>query len=707
MQKKKHVHALLLITALILLVYSNTFQSSWQFDDEPNILLNNKLHISKLTFEQINRAMRAHPSSSPEGGKLYRPIPCLTFGLNWYFGQDNVLGYHIVNIAIHILTAWLLFLTLRLLLCVHYKNKNKKKYPPEFFTTAALLAALFWALAPIQTQAVTYIVQRMASMAAMFVIAAIYTYLRGRTATNKKGLWFLLCLLFFFAALGSKENAIMLLPSLVLIELTFFKHQITRKQIIGSTAAISFLLIVAALFVHYGLGYSPFSFSSTPFKFLEGYGSRSFTFSERILTQPRILLMYLSQIFFPSADRLSFDHNIILSTSLFSPWTTLPSIAIIVSLIGGSLAFLRKYPLICFPIIFYFLNHVVESSIFALELVFEHRNYLPSLFLFLPFGVLIARTLYGIPNRSTSHKAIAMACATFFLIISGHATYTRNKVWATEGTLWNDAIKKAPNSARAARYLGKWYEKLGQDELAYRYLQRSLAYYKTDPRPEYAKRISLNQIGTLHYDRNENEKALSYFNRCLDSNKYTTNCLRNRVLVFLRLNQPEDALRDVEILIHQYPSSVAYRYLSALASYQDKSFDAALKMLKTIKDPFNDHQVMQLTGLIFLKKHDYQKSLSFLRRAEEIFPSLENKINLAVLCYILNQQEVFDKILHVIFKNYPKEEIVRIFREDRNKILNDSILKYFNSEFTKLTEKNSSVQNSTHYGLKVHRMNCD
>ncbi|MCI5129932.1 MAG: hypothetical protein D3904_00020 [Candidatus Electrothrix sp. EH2] len=679
-EKKRKITAVLLITFLILLVYSNTFQSSWQFDDEPNILFNSNLHISELTFEQINRAMRAHPSSTTEGGKLYRPIPCLTFGLNWYFGQDNVFGYHLVNISIHIMTAWLLFLTLRLLLRIYYK----KKYPPDFFITAALLAVLFWALAPIQTQAVTYIVQRMASMAAMFSIASIYTYLRGRTAANRKILWFLLCLIFFFTALGSKENAFLLLPSLMLIEFVFFKHQITKKQIISSIISVSFILIVAALFVRYGLGHSPFSFSD-PLSFLDSYSTRPFTFSQRILTQPRILLMYLSQIFLPAADRLSFEHELVLSTSLFSPWTTLPSIAIIFGMIGSSFYFLKKYPLICFPILFFFLNHAVESTVFPLELVFEHRNYLPSLFLFLPFGVSAAHIVYGKPHRPVFQRGAVATCAALFLIISGHATYTRNKVWATEETLWTDAIRKAPNSARAARYLGKWYQKHGQDKLAYRYLQQSLAHYKNDPRPEYAKVTSLNQLGALHYDRHEDDKALYYLNKCLDSNKYNTSCLSNRVLVFLRLNQPEQALNDAEILIKQYPSSVAYRYLSALSSYQAEKFDTALQMLKSIKDPFNDHQVMQLTGLIFLKKHDYQKSLSFFRRAEEIFPSLENKINLAVICYILNRKEVLDKIVHVIFNNYPKEEVDRVFREDRNKILNDSIQKYFYGNFGEIS----------------------
>ncbi len=685
-EKNKKTNAVLLITALVLLVYSNTFQSSWQFDDEPNILLNSNLHISELTVAQISQAMRAHPDS-PESGKLYRPIPCLTFGLNWYFGQDNVWGYHAVNTAVHILTAWLLFFTLRLLLRIYYQNQ-KKKEDSQLIDTAALLGALFWALAPVQTQAVTYIVQRMASMAAMFTIIAIYSYLRGRT--EKKYIWFILCLLSFFAALSSKENAILLPASLFLLELSFFTHNFSKKQISRLVISGGIVLFFGFIFVRYGLGITPFKLSN-PLSFLDSYANRSFTFSERILTQPRIVLMYISQIFLPVADQLSFEHEVVLSTSLFSPWTTLPSITIIFGLIGSSFYFLKKYPLICFPILFYFLNHAVESTIFQLELVFEHRNYLPSLFLFLPLGVLVARILYGTAQRTVFHRAAAATCATLFLITSGHATYTRNMVWATEGTLWTDAIRKAPNSARAARYLGKWYQKRGQEEIAYRYLQLSLVNSKNDPSPEYARRTSLNQIGALHYKRHENEKALYYFNKCLDLNKYSTPCLRNRILVFLRLNQAERALSDAEILINQHPSSVVYRYLSALSSYQAEDFDTALKMISSIGNSFNDYQIMQLTGLIFLKKNDYQNSLFFLKKAERLFPSLENKINLAVTCHLLNYKNIFEKLLSIIYNKYPKEDIDLILKEDRNKILTDNIHNHFNAEFEKFAE---SVQKS-------------
>ncbi|MCW5199378.1 hypothetical protein VU05_01400, partial [Desulfobulbus sp. F1] len=291
-----------MIACIILLSYSNTFNAAWHLDDEPNILHNSKLHISALDFNQINAALRANPSI-PENNKLYRPFPCLTFGLNWYLGQENVIGYHIVNITIHILTAWFLFLTLELLLQIHYREKKT----PLFFLTAALLGTLFWALAPIQTQAVTYIVQRMAAMSAMFTIISVYSYLRGRI--EKKYIWFILCFFAFFAALSSKENAIILPASLVLVEFAFLSRQITKRQIFIFILSCTIILFLGFFFVRYGLGLIPFSLSN-PLSFLDNYANRSFTFSERILTQPRIVLMYLFQIIFPIADNLSIEHDI-------------------------------------------------------------------------------------------------------------------------------------------------------------------------------------------------------------------------------------------------------------------------------------------------------------------------------------------------------------------------------------------------------------
>ena len=109
-----------------------------------------------------------------------------------------------------------------------------------------------------------------------------------------------------------------------------------------------------------------------------------FTLKERLLTEPRIIIYYLSEIFYPMASRLSLVHDIKISTSFFKPWTTIPAILAIISLLGIGLSQAIKRPIIAFAIFFYFINHIIESTILPLELIFEHRNYLPSFFLFFP-----------------------------------------------------------------------------------------------------------------------------------------------------------------------------------------------------------------------------------------------------------------------------------------------------------------------------------
>ena len=640
----------LLFFCIILFVYSNAFNADWQLDDNPNILSNFNIHISELTFQQLAATFRAHPTV-PD--KIYRPVGCFSFGLNWYFGQSNVFGYHLVNIFIHILTAWFLFLTMRLLLRIHYQ----KQHPPQsqFFTAAAVLGALLWALAPIQTQAVTYIVQRMAAMAAMFSIIAIYAYLRGKTAAQeKKYLWFALCLVSFCAALGSKENAVLLPASLLLVELSFFRHHVSKKH-------FSFFLLISVaaftagfFFIRYGLEISSFHFSNF-FSFLEGYDERSFTFKERLLTEPRIVLVYLSQIFLPNVQRLSIDHDIIPSTSLFFPWNTFPSILIIILITSISLVFLKKYPLFCFPVFFFFLNHTVESTVAPLELMFEHRNYLPSLFLFLPVGIFVAHILYSTPPQPVFRRITAMLCTILFLIISGHATYTRNQTWTTVESLWADALRKAPNSSRAAFFLGKEYLQAGQYTLAYRYFQLSLMNANRAANPKFTKKVAFGHLGAIQYFRGQYESALQHFNQCLELDRKDESCLKNRLLNFLKLDFPEKALSDALQLVRNYPDSEAYYYLTALSFYKIGNNEEALKWLQKItKESLNSYEGAYLTGILLMKAGAYKNSLLFLQQAAILSSnSIKSHLALAAARYASGQISLSEDIMKNAIKKYP------------------------------------------------------
>jgi protein O-mannosyl-transferase len=425
---------LILFSLLIFISYSNSFSVPFHFDDFHNIIQNSKLHIDNLSPKTIYQAVFLNPEGN---GVFYRPVSNLSLAINWYLGQSNVTGYHVFNTCIHILTAFFLYLTIVNLLKAPnlYRQYDENKY------FIAVLAACLWALNPIQTQAVTYIVQRMAAMAAMFYIIGIFCYLKARLhdSAMKRLCWALGVVVSFLLAVGSKENAIMFPVSVFLIELFFFQNlsnSKTRKKMIVLGSVLLFLVFVLGIWLFLNAGFIN--------SILGGYERRTFTFTERILTQPRIVVFYLSQIFYPISDRLSLDHDIIISTGFFSPWTTLFAIVSIIGLTVVAVWQINKYPLPAFAILFFFLNHIIESSVIALELIFEHRNYLPSLFLFLPVAAGLKKGIdhYSEIRGSKLMGGLLLSFSAVLIMIFGLGTYVRNMAWADGKRFGKIRLKK-------------------------------------------------------------------------------------------------------------------------------------------------------------------------------------------------------------------------------------------------------------------------
>lgn len=661
-----------LAVCIVCISYSNSFHASWHLDDEPNILTNPKLQLTDFSLKSFTDSITANPTA-PESNKLYRPIPCITLAFNWYLSQTNILSYHIVNLLIHLLTTWFLFLTLNLLLHIYYKNNNT-----QLVNTTALLTALLWSLAPIQTQAVTYIIQRMASMAALFTILSIYSYLKGRTSyTNYKYTWFVFCLLSFFAALGSKVNTIILPASIVLIEITFIQHYISNQRMRQLITLSSIALAAGFLLVRFGFGIDPFNF-------LDNYGHRSFTFSERILTEPRIVVMYFTQTLLPIASRLSIEHDITLSTSLFRPWTTTPAIIFITTLIGLSIRYLRRYPIFTFPVLFFFLNHIVESTVIPLELIFEHRNYLPSFFLFLPIAFLVAQALYGPKKFSPFGRIAIMLCAASFLAISGYATYTRNMVWANEGTLWTDAIGHAPTSPRAAHNLGRWHRQFGQYEQARYYFQLALQNAEQAASPAMTKCVAFNGLASVSYMLGQYQQSLQYFDQCLKIDPDNEACLKNRSLAYLRLNMPEKALTDAIHLIERYPVPTEYRYTASMAAYSTGDLVTAQTYIEQIAGNSLDHQnVMHLTGLLLMQAKSYPNSLFFLKQAHKLAPDNINFAFALASAYLGNNDlSQAKQTINAIFAKHPLPLIQAALQKIKTHHLPDRTINFIKNEMS-------------------------
>jgi hypothetical protein len=376
--------AVVLIVVLASVVYLNSFHVSFRFDDIPNILYNPNVQIKIFSWDRLEQSLRI------TYGETIRVFSYFTFAINYYFGEFNVFGYHLVNLIIHIASGiflyWFLILTFNLPFL-------KERYGPISYKVA-LFTSLIFIVHPIQTQSVTYIVQRMSSMAGMFYLLSMVLYIKGRSSPGgSRFYYFGGMVLSYLLGVFSKENAAILPAFVVLYEFYFFQNldlSPKGRKILFSLVGV--LLILGAFgFIIWGQRYMNV--------IEEGYKFRTFTMSERVLTQFRVVLYYLTLLIYPHPSRLNLDYDFPISKTILDPPMTLISILMIAGFIGYSIWTAKKRPVISFCILWYFGNLVIESSIFPLEIAFEHRLYLPAVGPFILFGLLVVRGIEKLKNK--------------------------------------------------------------------------------------------------------------------------------------------------------------------------------------------------------------------------------------------------------------------------------------------------------------------
>jgi Flp pilus assembly protein TadD len=599
----------LLLVILISLIYSNTLESPWFLDDYYNIPHNPNVHLTRLNAETISRALYAAPKQE----NLYRPVSYLTFAFNCYVGKDDVRGYHLVNIVIHMLAAGFLFSTIILL----FKTRPLKACDPNTVYFVALLSSAMWAIHPIQIQAVTYIVQRMASMAAMFYIIAIFSFLKVRLTGSfaSRLIYTCICCISYLFAVWSKNNAILLPMSLLVIEFIFFRDLAQRRTQVRAIATIftgAVLIVAAGFFFFLKDNFNPL---------LTGYELRPFTMTERLLTQPRVLLFYLSQIFYPTADRFSITHDFTISTSLLSPWTTLPSIVLIAMLIGLAVWRIKKNPLFSFAVLFFFGNHAIESSILPLEMVFEHRNYLPTFFLFVPISFGVKKLIDGYQSANKWMYCFLSFSICAGIVGVGSSAYIRNLDWQSKKSLWEDAMRKAPKSARPLQGLSwGYYMQTGQTDKAIELFLKAL---ELQCNTTECSVFSYNNLASIYFFQlNDFQKAAEYFQKISESvsKNEKTELLLARSLI--RLGRFDQATSLLERLIAQKPTSHAAVYLKGIISLQNASYSDAYKQFQKCNQlQSNNWRYLRELGICLTHLGYYERGLWFLRQAMHLMPN--------------------------------------------------------------------------------------
>jgi tetratricopeptide (TPR) repeat protein len=418
------------LLASIALVYWPGLSGPLLLDDFAN------LHDLKLVERYGGWEGVGHYLAANRSGVLGRPVSMLSFLLDDFTWPVIAIEFKKTNLLLHAATAATMFLLL-------LNIQRLMGAAPQRALWIALAAALLWGIHPINISTTLYIVQRMAILATFFSLWAILFFIWGRDRwANGASLSGILLLLASSAAVGlavlSKENGILAVGLILLVDGIFYRD--TRAPVLYKAWKILFLWgVVAALLFH---------FSTTWQSIVAGYDVRGFTLGERLWSEGRMLWSYLGMMANPLTVKTSlYADDVVISHGPFDPVTSLLAWLGVAAAVAGAWYLRRAYPLFVFAVGWFLIAHSIESSFIPLEIVFEHRNYLPSIGVFFAAAYGVAGLLRRI-ERLRSRQLATVGAWTLIGLIALIA-HERTAWWGNQNALQALWALQSPRSIRA------------------------------------------------------------------------------------------------------------------------------------------------------------------------------------------------------------------------------------------------------------------
>jgi len=425
------------LAAIVALVFWPGLSGGFLFDDFPNIVTNPAIHAESLTWDSIRTALGAY-----EPGMYGRPLATITFAIDYYLGGKDAWQFKVTSVLVHLINTLIVFWLVKRLLT---------SYRPDSARSIAIASAtvtLLWAAHPLQVSSVLYVVQRMETLSLTFVLLALVAYLHGR-AKQRDGHrgWPWIVASGALAAVGllSKETAALFPVYAFALELTVlgFEAKSSRTARTLRIAYAAGIVVTLALFL----------FAVLPrYAAPDAFSGRDFTLAERLLSQLRILPMYIGQMVLPLPSSLTFYYDAYpKSTGLLSPYTTLLGGMFIAALLVLAWRLRRRMALVSLGIFWFFASHLITSNVFPLELAFEHRNY------FALLGILLALIEPVRRIRMADSPALKYVAIVAIAVGFGGLAMLRSAVWSDQLHLAMELVARNPDSPRASSDLGTIY----------------------------------------------------------------------------------------------------------------------------------------------------------------------------------------------------------------------------------------------------------
>ncbi len=679
---------ILCIVFLILVIYSNTLNAPFQWD-ESEFIVNNPI-VKDL-----------HYFTSPSDAKelpLYtalinRYIGYLTFALNYRIHGLSVTGYHIVNIAIHIANSVLVYLFVLLTFRTPFFTSHDSPTVGalearltihDSRSLIAFFSAAIFAVHPLQTEAVTYVFQRFASLVAFFYLLSLVFYIKARliasseTDSGQAGIvsqftnsrcfgstfhgsrftFFLISFLSAVLAMKTKENAFTLPFVIALYEFCFFNSSsllpLDKGRMGGVTRRLLYLapILLTLLIIPLTLMSLTGAHELDP----GAYGAWSFARWHYFFTQIRVIITYLRLLFLPVNQNISYNYPVF--KSLFDLPVLLSSVFLFLlfglgvwMIIGnrqwaigngtkakGKEDDSRLFRLIGFGILWFFITLSVESSIIPLSmLINEYRVYLPSIGMIICIvtGVFLVFSRFPIhDSRFTAFKRFTVVTLVLIMGVLSVATYLRNEVWEDSIKLWEDTVKKSPAQARVINNLGNIYQSRNMPDKA---MEQYLIAIKLEP--DYAE--PHNNIGLVYKSLNMPDKAIEQYMLAVKLKPAAAEPHYNLGNIYRDINMPDKAIEQYLIAVKLKPDYAEAHYnlgvIYQSRNIYDKAMEHYLTAIKQKPDYIEAHNNL---GVIYQARNIYDKAIEHYLFAINLSPNVaEMHFNLGFVYFQMGQMD--------------------------------------------------------------------
>lgn len=590
----------LIITILLLLIYANSFQNSFQYDDFHVIVKNPSIkdpgNFSNFFFDpQMGSGLIKETSS-------YRPLLMATFALNYFIGGLDVFSYHLLNFFLHTLCSFFVFFITLFFLRTTYGEKEFNLTRHQF---TALFASLIFAVHPVQTESVTYITGRSSLLMALFFLAAFWTY--TRYVLNGSVYHLFLSSISFICALLVKETAITLIMVLILFNLFFPLARTWKRRLFSLFPYFILSAIYLMMRVHF---FGSLKYGSQPIR----------PIYDNLLTQIRAWVYSLGTLVLPLNLNVDYDfpisRSILEGEVLFSIFV-LTAIALVIWKIA------KSYRPVGFFALWFVVNLAPTSSIIPLEDVITDRwLYLPSV----GFAVIMAFAAEWIFRVKVSMSTRVVKMVFFFLCalvveLYGFEVILRNFTWRSYWTLWEDAVEKSPNKCKPHLGLGIALNQAGYSDEAIKEFKRAAV---LNPRGGEAY---LN-LGYVYYSQGKLEESIQANKKAIVlSPRLSPEAHNNLGMAYLHQGRKEEALHELQRALEIRPL-YARPYLNLGNIYEkegniDKAIPLVEKAVKLEPELLPAHEALirfyELKGWKEKRQGAYKNYLKYASRGKHFF----------------------------------------------------------------------------------------